>query len=386
MSLDPADPPSQLVSRPPTGSAVAGRPLSYRDLRRWLGLIVLFAVLAILVWALESVLLLFAVVFLIAMVLNPLVAALEKRGLNRALAVGLLLIAFLAMLTLALVLVVPPLLDQIGELTRRAPEHAGRLRAHFDALAQRYPVLQQAIPPVDQIANTAGAQATGVASFLLRSTFGIAGGILAAAVAVLLLVFVLSNPRPLVAGYLELVPERHRESARRLLVRLLSQMKAWVKGVVINGTITGVSTGLLMWWIGVQPALVFGALCFLGEFLPNIGPVIMAIPALFVAASMGAGTFGLALLAILFVQQIETNLLVPFILSKEMDLNPVSILFFTLAMGSLFGLAGAILAVPAAALTKIMLDEFYLRPRRLDRSAIEAQAQEIVSNQAVVEP
>ena len=385
MSLDPADPPSQLVSLPPTGSEVEARPLSYRDLRRWLGLIVLFAVLAILVWALESVLLLFAVVFLIAMVLNPLVAALEKRGLKRVLAVALLLLAALAVVALMLFLVVLPLLDQIGELARRAPEYAGRLRAHFDAFAQRYPVLQQAIPPVDQIANTSGAQATGVATFLLRSTFGIAGGVLAAAVAVLLLVFVLSNPQPLVRAYLELVPDRHRESARRSLVRLLVQMKAWAKGVAINGTITGISTGLLMWWVGVQPALVFGALTFLGEFIPNIGPVIMAIPALFVAASMGASTFGLALLAILFVQQVETNLLVPFILGKEMQLNPVSILFFSVAMASLFGLAGAILAVPAAALTKIVLEEFYLRPRGRDRAAIDAQAREIVSNRATLE-
>ena len=385
MSLDPADPPSQFVSRPPTGSEVAGRPLSYRDLRRWLGLIVLFAVVAIFVWALESVLLLFAVVFLIAMVLNPLVAALEKRGLKRVLAVALLLLAALAVVTLVLFLVVPPLLDQIGELARRAPEYAGHLRAHFDAFAQRYPVLQQAIPPVDQIANTAGAQATGVATFLLRSTFGIAGGVLAAAVAVLLLIFVLSNPQPLVRAYLELVPDRHRESARRSLVRLLVQMKAWAKGVAINGTITGISTGLLMWWVGVQPALVFGVLTFLGEFIPNIGPVIMAIPALFVAASMGASTFGLALLAILFVQQVETNLLVPFILGKEMELNPVSILFFSIAMASLFGLAGAILAVPAAALTKIVVEEFYLRPRGRDRAAIDAQAREIVSNRATLE-
>ncbi len=385
MSLDPADPPSQLVSRPPTGSEVTSRPLSYRDLRRWLGLIVLFAVLAMFVWALESVLLLFAVVFLIAMVLNPLVAALEKRGVKRVLAVALLLLAVLAVVALMLFLVVPPLLNQIGELARRAPEYAGRLRAHFDAFAQRYPVLQQAIPPVDQVANTAGAQATGVATFLLRSTFGIAGGVLAAAVAVLLLLFVLSNPQPLVRAYLELVPDRHRESARRSLVRLLVQMKAWAKGVAINGTITGISTGLLMWWVGVQPALVFGALTFLGEFIPNIGPVIMAIPALFVAASMGASTFGLALLAILFVQQVETNLLVPFILGKEMELNPVSILFFSIAMASLFGLAGAILAVPAAALTKIVLEEFYLRPRGRDRAAIDAQAREIVSNRATLE-
>ena len=357
-------------------------PITFPELRRWLGLVVLLVLFAVLIWALESTLLLFAVVFLVAMVLNPLVAALEKRGLKRPLAVALLLLIVLAVMGLAVFLVMPPLLDQIGEFTRRVPEYAARLQAQFNALALRYPVLQQALPPVDRIATTAGAQAPGVASFLLRSTFGIVGALVGVSVAILLLAFVLSNPRPLVVRYLELVPDRHRDAARRSLARLLIQMKAWAKGVMINGAITGLSTGLLMWWIGVQPALVFGAFAFLGEFIPNIGPVIMALPALFVAASMDASTFGLALLAILFVQQVETNLLVPFILGKEMDLNPVSILFFTLAMGSLFGLAGAILAVPAAALTKILLDEFYVRPRRIDRAAIEAQAAQIVSGRA----
>jgi len=62
--------------------------------------------------------------------------------------------------------------------------------------------------------------------------------------------------------------------------------------------------------VGVQPAFLFGVLAFLGEFVPIVGPVIVAIPALFVAASMGFGKFVLALLSVLFVQQVETNLLV----------------------------------------------------------------------------
>ena len=68
----------------------------------------------------------------------------------------------------------------------------------------------------------------------------------------------------------------------------------------------------------------------------------------------------------------------PFILGKSMELNPVSILFFTLAMSSLFGLTGAVLAVPSAALFKIVIDEFYLRYQRLDQDQIESQAREIV--------
>ena len=71
-------------------------------------------------------------------------------------------------------------------------------------------------------------------------------------------------------------------------------------------------------------------------------------------------------------------MLVPFILGKSMELNPVSILFFTLAMSSLFGLTGAVLAVPSAALVKIVLDEFYLRHQVLDQNQIQAQAKQIV--------
>ena len=109
-----------------------------------------------------------------------------------------------------------------------------------------------------------------------------------------------------------------------------------------------------------------------------IGPVLTSIPALFVALSMGVDKFGLALLAVLFVQQVETNVLVPFILGKSMELNPVSILFFTLAISSLFGLTGAVLAVPAAALFKIVIDEFYLRRHLLNANQIQSQATQIV--------
>jgi predicted PurR-regulated permease PerM len=92
--------------------------------------------------------------------------------------------------------------------------------------------------------------------------------------------------------------------------------------------------------------------------------------------------FWLALAVILFVQQIETNFLVPYILGKEMRLNPVLILFFTIAMGWLLGLAGAILALPAAALTKIIIEEFYLRPRKVDFAALERDADRIVRTES----
>jgi predicted PurR-regulated permease PerM len=79
----------------------------------------------------------------------------------------------------------------------------------------------------------------------------------------------------------------------------------------------------------------------------------------------------------LAIQQIENNLLVPFIMGSRLKLHPVSILFFVLALGSLIGLAGALLAVPSAIITKVIWEEFYLR-RRQPRPAILDRAAEQV--------
>jgi putative permease len=359
-------------------SEVNRSPLSYADLKRWLGLVVLLILAAFLVWALKSILLLFAVVFLVAMVLNPVVAFLQRRGMKRGLAVALLGLVFVALFALALSFLIPPFLSQVDDLIRQTPDAWRRVQAQMLAFGERYPSIQQSIPEADKVMNTLGARAGDLLGLLFNSGFRIVGGLFGGILAVLLLIFVLADPQPLVAKLLTLVPERNREPSRRTVLRLTQQMAAWARGVVINGTISAVTTGLLLWFIGVQPAVVFGFIAFLGEFVPMIGPVLTSIPALFVALSLGFDKFGLALLAVLFVQQVETNVLVPFILGKSMELNPVSILFFTLAMSSLFGLTGAVLAVPAAALFKIVVEEFYLRQRTINQDQIQAQAKQIV--------
>jgi predicted PurR-regulated permease PerM len=181
-----------------------------------------------------------------------------------------------------------------------------------------------------------------------------------------------------VAAYLALAPDRYREQAHRTLARLMRQMTAWARGVAINGVITGLSIGVLLWLIGVQPALIFGVFAFLGEFLPNIGAFLVSIPILLVALSLGATKFWLALGVIVLVYQIELNVLVPGVLGKEMRLHPVNILFFTLATATMFGLLGVFLAVPAAALVQIVIDEFYLQPRKPNYAALDKEAASLV--------
>ena len=353
-------------------------PLSYHGARRIVWLVFLLVLLWFVLRSLEPVVLLFALVFLLAMVLNPIVVWLQKRHVPRFVSVILLMFALIAVAGTIVLFAIPPLARQTQELVRSAPGVWQGIRTRIESLTQNYPAVREALPRSDEIAGKAGAAAGTVGSILLRSTIGLVGGAASIVFAVLLLVFVLANPRPLIAAYLALAPDRYREQAHRTLARLMRQMTAWARGVAINGAITGFSIGALLWLIGVQPALIFGVFAFLGEFLPNIGAFLVSIPILLVALSMGATKFWLALGVIVLVYQIELNVLVPGVLGKEMRLHPVNILFFTLATATMFGLLGVFLAVPAAALVQIVIDEFYLRPRNPDYAALDREAAALV--------
>jgi putative permease len=364
----------------------ADRPLSYADLVRWFVIVALVILGVAVAMAIKETLLLFAIAFLIAMVLNPGVALLERRGLKRGLAVGLLIIVLLAILALIVFLVAPPFFEQLQQLIEQIPGEWSRLYDEIQGWIKTYPTLQQALPShAGDMLNTVTAQVGGIANFLLRSTLNLVNGVLVALLCFLVVIFTLIEPEPITTAYLELVPPRYRAPAFRSLARMMHQVHAWARGILINGIATGASTGILLALVGVQPAFLFGVLAFLGEFVPIIGPVIVAIPILFVAASMGFGKFLLALLSVLFVQQIETNLLVPFIMGKQMRLHAVTIIFFTFAMSSLFGFLGLILVVPTAALVKILISEFYLRPRGIRPESVIRQARELVSGEIKVE-
>jgi putative permease len=353
-------------------------PLSYYGARRIIWLVFFIFITWLMLRALQPIILLFALVFLLAMVLNPIVVWLQKHRIPRFVSVILVMLALIAVTTTIILFAIPPLSRQLQELVHSTPNMWHGLRARVEAVTKSYPEVREALPPADEMAGKVGAAAGTVGNLLLHSTLGLVGGVASALLAILLLVFVLANPRPLVTAYLALAPDRYREQAHRTLQRMMRQMIAWARGVVINGVITGVSIGSLLWLVGVQPALIFGVIAFLGEFLPNIGAFLVSVPILLVALSMGATKFWLALAVIVLVYQVELNVLVPGVLGKEMRLHPVNILFFTLATAELFGFLGLFLAVPAAALVQIVIDEFYLQPRKIDAPALDREAAVLV--------
>ena len=199
-------------------------PLSYHGAWRIVWLVFLLVIVWLILRALQPVILLFALVFLLGMVLNPIVVWLEKHHVPRFVSVILLMLALMAVTTTIIVFAIPPLARQTQELVRNAPSVWQGIRIRIESLTLNYPAVREALPRTDEIAGKIGAAAGTVGNILLRSTIGFVGGVASFVLAILLLVFVLANPRPLVAAYLALAPDRYREQAHRTLARLMRQM------------------------------------------------------------------------------------------------------------------------------------------------------------------
>jgi predicted PurR-regulated permease PerM len=136
-------------------------------------------------------------------------------------------LALIAIVGTIVLFAIPPLAKQTQELIHSAPGVWQNIRTRIESLTENYPAVREALPGTDEIAGKAGAAAGTVGSILLKSTIGLVGGVASVVFAVLLLVFVLAKPRPLVTAYLALIPDRYRDQAHRTLARLMGQMIAW---------------------------------------------------------------------------------------------------------------------------------------------------------------
>ncbi|MFQ3595886.1 MAG: AI-2E family transporter, partial [Sphingomonadaceae bacterium] len=120
-------------------------------------------------------------------------------------------------------------------------------------------------------------------------------------------------------------------------------------------------TGLGLWLIGVPSALTLGLLAGLLEFVPFVGPIVAAIPALLLAGAQGTETFLWTLGLYLLIQQAEGNIIQPLVQRAAVKIPPVLLLFAILVAAPLFGPVGILLAAPLAVLVFTLVKHLYVR-------------------------
>jgi predicted PurR-regulated permease PerM len=327
--------------------------------------------LALLLWTWRHVLLLIFASLLIAVGLNSLASWISNRTpLSRGWALAVAVI-FIGLIVIgAGWLFGAQVGAQLTELMSRLPEAMAKLQASVAASPMGRDVVKQ----IQDGAASQGAEgALGALGRVGGWTMSFAGAALDALVVVIGAIFLTVSPKRYRDGLLSLFPKAARTDMSKALDECARSLSRWLLGTLLSMVAVGVSIGVVLGLLGVPAFLALALIAGLAQFLPLIGPLIAAVPAILLAMTVGWDTAIYVALAFFAVSQMEANLLSPLIQKKAVSLEPALTLFAILAMGILLGPLGVLFAVPLTVVAVIFLRRFYIRGTLGDDSADRAK-------------
>jgi predicted PurR-regulated permease PerM len=162
-------------------------------------------------------------------------------------------------------------------------------------------------------------------------------------------------------GLLRLFPRPRRQEADQTLTAVARALRLWLLGQLVAMVLVGLLTGLGLWFLGIPSALALGFLAGLLEFIPFLGPILSAIPAILLALSQDTTTALWVTGLYVLIQQIEGNLITPLVQQHAVDLPPAITIVAIVAFGVLFGFLGVLLATPLAVVVLVVVKKLWVR-------------------------
>lgn len=300
----------------------------------------------------------FLIAVIVAYILNPLVAVFEKRRVSRGLAILLLYAIFFAFAFLAGVWTIPGLVTELQKLMEMLPEYTEQAQGFIRHLYSDYRrfnlpdslrlALDENILLLQRALQSLLERATGVLLGLFSHFFVLL-------LVPLLVYYFLRDMEHLKRSLVALFPARYRQRALVAAGEIDAALGAYLRGLLLICFLVGLLTYLGLRLLGVEFALILGIIYGLTNIIPYFGPLIGALPAVFIAL-LDSPALALKVVGVMVaVQQLDSQLLSPQILGRSLGLHPLVVILALLAGGQLFGLPGLILGVPLAAMLRIVL-------------------------------
>lgn len=315
---------------------------------RTLSLAVLGLALALLILTAPAVLLVLFAGILLAVFLRAGGTGIARlTGIGPRWGVGAFLFLVLLGFVLFFLFAAPSIGGQFDRLANRLPEALDTLRQRVEAQEWSRTLYRMFRPDPGQ----------GMPTGAISATLGAVGNTV-----VLLFVGIYGamDPDTYRRGFLALVAPALRPGTEKLVDASAAQLRGWLVARLFSMSVVGILTTLGLWLAGVPLALVLGLIAGLSGFIPNLGPVLSAIPALALALAGDAPVLVVAGLYVA-VQTIESYLLTPLVEAHEASLPPALVLAMQLLMGTLFGMLGVALASPIAAVGLVVIRRAYVR-------------------------
>ncbi|UTR11175.1 AI-2E family transporter [Evansella sp. LMS18] len=308
--------------------------------------------------------------FLIAGVLfyllRPIVSFLHNHKFPKPLAILTIFLALIGIITGLVFLVGPTLQEQVMNLVDNLPGLINELNQML-VQAQNHPWVEQfqetdnfSLEEIgdfitENIADAAEFIAGNIASFI----GAVASALITAVVIPFILFFLLKDGHKAPDQVLRFLPEKQKKEGKSIVEDMDGALSAYIQGQIIVSFCVGVLMYIAFLIIGLEYSLILALVAMFTNVIPFIGPWIGAIPAAIVALIDSPITFLWVALAIVIVQQIESNLITPKVMGKKLHLHPLTVILLLLVAGRFGGLLALILAIPTYAVTKVVVSHMY---------------------------
>lgn len=297
-------------------------------------------------------------IVLVALVLvgtfDPLVAWLERRGLQRGR--SLVLVFVVAALALAgfVLLMVPPLIAQVMELIEHAPKTRELVVRSLDKHGWAHPLsLALQDLPLDHLTARAGGAMLGYSTKLFEIIgYGISALVLA--------IYLLADPARAKGLVYSAVPRHHHIKLARILLELKTIVGGYMRGQFITSLAIAAFVFVLLTALGAEHALPIALFAGFTDVVPFVGGYIASAPVVVAATPHGATVTVIIALVMVLYQEFESRILVPRVYGRVLRLSPAIVLVALLVGGTLAGILGALLALPIAAGLRMLIHELRL--------------------------
>lgn len=309
------------------------------------------------IWLIQDIVLYCFLAILLAGVIYPVANWGLRYRIPKIVSVLCLYLLLFGILALIVTLLVPALIDQTRALVTLCGDRLGdaaRIVRDLDVLSQ----IESAGFQLSSGLSGLQGQAQAFLSNALSTVVDIFGGIAGFVVVLVLALYMVIEDSAIKRVFHQWVPKGYQEFATRLTWLLMEKLGAWMRGQLLLCLIIGLLYLVAFGVIGVPYALLLAVIGGLLEFIPYIGPIISAVPAVLLAFTKSPTTALITLAALILIQQLENNLIVPKITEKTLGLNPIVSIIAFLIGAKLFGTVGAIVSIPVAMAVAVTLSEW----------------------------
>ena len=318
---------------------------------------VLLTVVLLVLYRLLPVLELIAIALLLAVIFRTLLTGLQQivklRWLAFLLLVGLAF-GFVVFLALA---VIPNVIKEITVLADVLPDYVDKLSQNLQSVQDSFGLTLDISGGLRQLKSLLYESLSGFPT-ALNQIFGLT---IEAIATLFLALYIARDPNFFIKGALRLTPRAQRTSVVRILRNSQAKIQGWLLGTGIAMLFLGVSATLGLWIIGIPLALSFGVVAGLFQFIPYFGSIAGTFLPALVALTISPTKLVWVLLLFFSLNQIDAYLLQPIVVGNRVDLHPAIVVISFLIMENLFGFVGILVAVPVAAISLAVFDEWCSR-------------------------